>query len=79
MADRDAADALATPEADRPRAEREVVGRTQATALLLADRFEESDFQGPVDAARRAALDHIFGHVLGGEIVDARKKIAASA
>ena len=51
------------------RSEREVVGRTQATALLLADRFEESDFQGPVDAARRAELDHIFGHVLGGEIV----------
>ena len=51
------------------RSEREVVERAQTTALLLADRFEDPDFQGPVDAARRAELDHIFSHVLGGEVI----------
>jgi len=51
------------------RSEREVVERAQATALLLADRFEDSDFQGPVNAARRAELDHIFAQVLDGEVV----------
>jgi PAS domain S-box-containing protein len=51
------------------RSEREVVERAQTTALLLADRFEDSDFQGPVDATRRAELDHIFSHVLGGEVI----------
>ena len=51
------------------RSEREVVERAQTTALLLADRFEDSDFQAPVNAARRAELDHIFSHVLGGEVI----------
>ncbi len=51
------------------RSEREVVERAQTTALLLADRFEDSDFQGPVDAARRTELDRIFSSVLDGEVV----------
>jgi PAS domain S-box-containing protein len=51
------------------RSEREVVERAQMTALLLTDRFEGSDFVGPVDAVRRAELDRIFDRVLGGEVV----------
>ena len=51
------------------RSEREVLERAQTTSMLLEDRFEASDFAGPVDAARRAELNHIFGHVVGGEVV----------
>ena len=51
------------------RSEREVLERAQTTAMLLADRFQRSDFEGPVDATRRAELDHIFSHVIDGEVV----------
>ena len=51
------------------RSEREVLERAQTTSMLLADRFQRSDFEGPVDATRRAELDHIFSHVIGGEVV----------
>jgi PAS domain S-box-containing protein len=51
------------------RSEREVLERAQATSLRLEDRFEPSDFEGPVDAARRAELDHMFSHLIGGEVV----------
>jgi PAS domain S-box-containing protein len=51
------------------RSEREVLERAQTTSMLLADRFERSDFEGPVDATRRAELDHLFAHVLGGDVV----------
>ena len=51
------------------RSEREVVERAQATSILLGDRFERSDFERPVDATRRAELDQIFSHLIGGEVV----------
>jgi PAS domain S-box-containing protein len=51
------------------RSEREVLERAETTSMLLEDRFEPSDFAGPVDAARRAELDHLFSHVVGGEVV----------
>jgi PAS domain S-box-containing protein len=51
------------------RSEREVLERAQTTSMLLADRFQRSDFEGPVDATRRAELDHMFSHVIGGEVV----------
>ena len=51
------------------RSEREVLERAQTTSMLLADRFQRSDFEGPVSATRRAELDHIFSHVIGGEVV----------
>ena len=51
------------------RSEREVLERAQTTSMLLADRFQRSDFEGPVDATRRAELDHLFSHVIGGEVV----------
>jgi PAS domain S-box-containing protein len=51
------------------RSEREVLERAQATSMFLSDRFEPSDFAHPVDPARQAELDHIFSHVIGGEVV----------
>jgi len=51
------------------RSEREVLERAQTTSMLLADRFQRSDFEGPVNASRRAELDHMFSHVIGGEVV----------
>jgi hypothetical protein len=51
------------------RSEREVLERAQTTSMLLADRFQRSDFERPVDATRRAELDHMFSHVIGGEVV----------
>ena len=51
------------------RSEREVLDRAQMTSLLLADRFQPSDFEAPVSPARRAELDHLFSHVVTGEVV----------
>jgi PAS domain S-box-containing protein len=51
------------------RSEREVLERAQTTSMFLEDRFEPSDFAGPVDAARRVELDRLFSHVVGGEVV----------
>ena len=51
------------------RSEREVLERAQMTSLLLADRFQPSDFEAPVSPARRAELDHLFSHVVTGEVV----------
>jgi PAS domain S-box-containing protein len=51
------------------RSEREVVERTQSTAMLVSDRLQPSDFTGPVDAVRRAELDRLFAPMLNGEFV----------
>jgi PAS domain S-box-containing protein len=51
------------------RSEREVLERAKTTSMLLEERFEPSDFAGPVDAARRAELDRLFRHVVSGEVV----------
>jgi PAS domain S-box-containing protein len=51
------------------RAEREALEHTSATALLLGDRLQPSDFSAPVDEARRAELDRMFKPLLNSEFI----------
>jgi PAS domain S-box-containing protein len=53
----------------KSRAEREVLERAKAASTLMADGFRESDFQHPVDNARRRQLDALFAPLLRGEVV----------
>ena len=48
------------------RSERDVLERTQSTAMLLDDRLRASDFTGPVDDARRVELERLLDPALDG-------------
>ena len=51
------------------RSERDVLGRTQSTAMLLDDRLRASDFTGPVDDARRVELERLLDPALDGGFI----------